>query len=108
MIFLVEFWDDKWAVTPELARTILELPDEAAVVRWLADRTKPAYVRRLFDPYGFLWVPRKGCPATPTGGRILVCRDRPGSRQEVARLLAGRSGYSSGDARKARTGGWNV
>ena len=57
MIFLVEFLEDG-TFAREPSRVTLELPDEAAVVEWLAERGRQAYVRRLFDPSGFLWVSR--------------------------------------------------
>jgi len=60
MIFLVEFLDNDRAPSHEPPRVAVELPDEVEVVRWLAGRRAPAYVRRLFSPYGFLWVPPAG------------------------------------------------
>lgn len=60
MIFLVEFLEDDKVPSHEPTRVAVELADEVEVIRWLAGRRAPAYVRQLFDPYGFLWVPPAG------------------------------------------------
>lgn len=56
MIFVVEFLEEDGALAREPARVVLEAADESEVVGWLACRGRRAYVRRLFDPYGFLWL----------------------------------------------------
>lgn len=61
MIFLVDLLKGDGTFPEEPARTALELADESEVVEWLADHGSAAYVRRLFDPYGFLWVNRSLC-----------------------------------------------
>lgn len=65
MIFVVEFLEDDGAVAQEPARVALELADESEVVEWLTHRGSKAYVRRLFDPHGFLWVPARSRDADP-------------------------------------------
>lgn len=56
MIFIVEFLEEDRVSAWEPARVALEAVDEAEVVGWLARRGRRAYVRRLFDPHGFLWL----------------------------------------------------
>lgn len=56
MIFVVKFLEEEGALAREPARIALEAADEAEVVGWLARRGRNAYVRQLFDPYGFLWL----------------------------------------------------
>lgn len=56
MIFVVEFLEDAGVLPREPARIALEAADESEVVAWLTRRGRSAYVRRLFDPYGFLWL----------------------------------------------------
>ncbi len=65
MIFVVEFLEEDGALAQEPARVALEAADEAEVVGWLARRGRRAYVRRLFDPHGFLWIPARSRDAAP-------------------------------------------
>ncbi|MBI4589921.1 MAG: hypothetical protein HY725_13885 [Candidatus Rokubacteria bacterium] len=61
MIFLVEFLEDDGALSQRPPRVDVEA-DERRVVEWLAARGRQAYVRQLFTPYGFLWVPQGRSP----------------------------------------------
>jgi len=78
MIFVVEFLEEEGAFAREPARVALEAADEAEVVGWLARRGRKAYVRRLFDPYGFLWLAPSAEAHGASAERPLPGTEEPG------------------------------
>lgn len=62
MIFVVEFLEEEGALAREPAGIALEAADESEVVAWLTRRGRSAYIRSLFDPYGFLWLATSAAP----------------------------------------------
>jgi len=78
MIFIVEFLEEDRVSAWEPAGIALEAADESEVVAWLTRRGRSAYVRRLFDPYGFLWLAPSAEAHGASAERPLPGTEEPG------------------------------